>query len=116
MAALIATILRCPKLSAVKNLKTLRDVGTLINKVGNIELSRQIVELQGETLELIQENYRLKDENRTLKEELSAHNELTFRDNFYWRGDDVQTSQPNPTKCCTTVGNGFMLTNIPGYS
>ena len=27
----------------------------------------------------------------------------------------VQTYQPDPTKCCTTVGNGFLLRNIPGY-
>jgi len=60
---------------------TMKDVAGLIQKIDNMELRRRAVELQ-------QQVYDLVTENRALKDRLATRDQLTFRKDSYWKGDE----------------------------
>src|SRR6266536_3321393 len=69
-------------------LDTLKDAVVLIQKADNIELNRTILNLQTQVFELV-------EENRALKDKLVVRDQLSHRQNAYWKGDDG----PYCTRC-----------------
>lgn len=66
---------------------TLKETVGLIQKVDNIELYKRMLELQTQAVSLV-------DENKALKEKITTRDELTFKKNSYWRGDDGPFCSP----------------------
>jgi hypothetical protein len=62
-------------------IETVKDVAVLVQKADNIDLLKRILELQ-------QQVYEVVNENHGLKERLATRDQLTFRKNSYWRGDE----------------------------
>lgn len=62
-------------------LDTLKEAVGLIQKVDNIDLYKQMLELQTQVIALF-------EENRTLKDRLATRDQLTFKKNAYWMGDE----------------------------
>ena len=60
---------------------TLKEAVVLIQKADNIELNRTILALQTEVFGLL-------EENRGLKAKIATHEQLSWRKNSYWIGDD----------------------------
>ncbi len=60
---------------------TLKETVGLIQKVDNIDLYQKMLELQTQTVALV-------EENRALRDRLAVRDQLAFRRNAYWRGDD----------------------------
>lgn len=85
-------------------LDTVKDVVTLMQKVDNIELIRRMLELQTQVV-------ALNEENLALKERLTTQEQLSFRDNFYWRGDDG----PFCSSCWDDKAKLVRIHKTPGY-
>jgi hypothetical protein len=62
-------------------LDNLKDIAGVITKVGNVDQVKLLVETQ-------QQVYELMEENRRLKERLETRENLSFKKNSYWRGND----------------------------
>lgn len=62
-------------------LGTMKEVGELIVKADNIDLMRRLFDAQTQVAALY-------EENRALKERLVVRDQLVFRQNTYWRGED----------------------------
>lgn len=94
---------------------TLKDLAGLAQKAGSMDLYRQAVELMQQVTEQQQQITLLNDKVNSLTEQLRLRDEMTFRDNAYWKLDstgpfcsrcfeaDVKVirlhgSQPNSTK------------------
>lgn len=69
-------------------IETVKDVAVLVQKLDNMDLVKRLVELQEQVYEVVAENRDLKDRNRILEEKLTTREELAFRKNSYWKGDD----------------------------
>ena len=67
---------------------TVKDVAFLIQKTDNVDLLRRAVELQQQVYALVDENRPLQDQVRVLKHKLSTRDEMAFRKNAYWKGDE----------------------------
>ena len=67
---------------------TVKDIGVLIQKIDNLELLKRMVELQEQVYALVSENRDLKEANRGLSEKLQTREQMQFRQNAYWRGDE----------------------------
>lgn len=68
-------------------LDTLKETVGLIQKVDNIELYRRMLDLQAQVQALV-------DDNRSLKERLAIRDQLSFRENSYFRGDEGPYCSP----------------------
>jgi hypothetical protein len=86
-------------------IETVKDVAGLIQKYDNIELIRRVVELQEQVYDLV-------TENRTLKDRLTTRDQLVFRKNSYWRGDDG----PFCSQCWDGEGRLVRLHVSPGLT
>lgn len=60
---------------------TAKDLMSIVQKLDNIELQRKAISLQ-------QELYDLQEEVRVLRERLANREQLSFRRNAYWRGEE----------------------------
>lgn len=67
---------------------TVKELGILIQKIDNLDLIKRMVELQQQVYALDAENRELKDANRALKERFSEREQMVFRKNSYWKGDE----------------------------
>ena len=67
---------------------TVKDVAVLIQKLDNIDIVKRVLELQQQVFDLFEENRTLKDDNRALKDRLTTREQLMFKGNAYWKGDD----------------------------
>jgi regulator of replication initiation timing len=72
----------------MKITETVKDLASLVQKMGNLEMAKQIVDLQSQIIDLVEENHQLRDENRRLKERATTQEQLLVRKNSYWRGSD----------------------------
>ncbi|MBZ5638008.1 MAG: SIKE family protein [Acidobacteriia bacterium] len=66
-------------------LDALKDAGQLAKGLASIEDKQKLLDLQVAALEIAQRNAQLEQENRELREKLRIRDELTFRENVYWR-------------------------------
>jgi len=81
-----------------------KDAVKLVQKIGNIELSRKILDLQSEAIELIEQS-KLKDEKITkLKNALKVKGKMVCKDSAYYLTDDKGKIIDGPfcTKCFDT--------------
>lgn len=69
-------------------IETVKDIGVLVQKLDNMELVKRLVELQEQIYEVVTENRDLKERVRGLQEQLAMREQLVFRKNAYWTGDD----------------------------
>jgi hypothetical protein len=67
---------------------TVKDVATLVQKFDNMDLIKRMIELQQQVHELVTENLQTKEENRIFKEKLTTREQLVFKKNAYWHGED----------------------------
>jgi hypothetical protein len=67
---------------------TVKEMGTLIQKLDNLDLLKRMVELQEQVSTLVTENRDVRDENRVLRDRLSTRDQMAFRDNAYWKGEE----------------------------
>lgn len=79
---------------------TVTAVVGLVQKYDNLELQSRALDLQKEVHALYDENRDLKDENRDLKERLARREQLTFKNNTYWIGEEG----PYCSRCSDTDG------------
>ena len=84
--------------------ETVKEVAGLIQKYDNVDLIKRVVELQ-------QQVYDLVNENRVLKEHLATRDQLVFRKNAYWKGDDG----PLCSRCWDAEGIPVRMTVRVGY-
>lgn len=66
-------------------IENIKSVASVLQKADNIELYRKILDLQYEAMELVQQNNDLKIQITELKDKLSTQENLTFRNNKYWK-------------------------------
>jgi len=66
-------------------LETVKDVATLVQKAGNIELYQKISELQVQIMSVLEENHSIKSQVRDLTKRLEFQGTLEFRGNMYFR-------------------------------
>lgn len=62
----------------------IKSIAGTIQKIGNIDLHKQILGLQAQVMDLLEENRNLKEENAALKKKMSIEGELSFRNDAYW--------------------------------
>ena len=67
---------------------TLKALGTLVQKLDNLELLKRMVELQEQVFSLVTENQELRRESQRLSEQLAQRDQVEFRQNSYWKGDE----------------------------
>lgn len=65
-----------------------KELASLIKKVGDIEMYRQIVELEGEIIELTRTNRSLEESNSSLQKQLQLRSKMLFKQPFYFQEDD----------------------------
>ena len=74
---------------------TLKDVVNIAQKIGNIELQKQILSLQSDALKLVDENTNLRQEVATLKEVTKIKGAIRFWDGEYFlKNDDGSEDGP----------------------
>jgi hypothetical protein len=91
---------------------TVKDVAFLVQKVDNIEIVKRVLELQDQVFELVEENRDLKEQTRLLKERLATREQMTFRKNAYWKGDDG----PFCPQCFDAAGLSMRMLKSPGFA
>ena len=69
-------------------IETMKDIGVLVQKLDNMDLVKRLVELQEQIYAVVSENRDVKEENRALREKLNTREQLVFRKNAYWKGDE----------------------------
>jgi hypothetical protein len=62
-----------------------KDVVTVAQKAGNIELMNKLMDVQMEMVRLTEENRDLRTHIRELEEQRTIEGQLTFRNNQCWR-------------------------------
>ena len=67
---------------------TLKELGTLVQKLDNLELLKRMVELQEQVFSLVTENQELRRESQRLSEQLAQRDQMEFRQNSYWKRDE----------------------------
>ena len=67
---------------------TLKELVTLVQKLDNLELLKRMVELQEQVFSLVTENQELRRESQRLSEQLAQMDQMEFRQNSYWKGDE----------------------------
>ena len=77
-------------------LDNIKSIASTVQKIGNIELYRQILDLQSEAMGLLEQKAALEEENRSLREKLQVRSELKFEHNAYWRRDPESGSEEGP--------------------
>jgi regulator of replication initiation timing len=65
-------------------LENARDALSLVQKLGNLELYKQLLDLNKELVDVVQENMTLHTRVKELEDSLSIKDALVFRDNHYW--------------------------------
>lgn len=81
-------------MSIVDNIK---DVVSVVQQAGNLELYQKLLDLQRDALGLVEENFALKKENNTLRETDKLESELVAENSAYWRG--AEKVGPYCTRC-----------------
>src|SRR4030095_16349621 len=70
--------------------ENVKEVADLVQKVGNLDLSKRIIELEREIIELTHENWELKKDNKELGEMLQLKVKMNFKTPFWFmEGDSV---------------------------
>jgi len=69
-------------------IETVKDIAVLVQKLDNMELVKRLVELQEQVYAVVTESRDVKEQNRNLQERLNTREQLTFRKNAYYRGED----------------------------
>jgi hypothetical protein len=69
-------------------METAKEIASIAQKIDNIDLVKRIMELQEQVFAQVDENRNLKEEVRALKARLETRDQMVFRRNSYWRGDD----------------------------
>jgi hypothetical protein len=90
---------------------TVKDVVLMVQKVDNIDLVKRILEMQQQVFTLVEENRDLKDKNRALQETLTTREQMVFRKNAYWKGDDG----PFCPQCFDAGGLAMRMLITPGF-
>jgi hypothetical protein len=70
---------------------TIKELASTAQKVGQIELYRQILDLQGQALELAEDRARLRSELEAIRQSADVRVRLLFHDNRYWLRRDGAT-------------------------
>jgi hypothetical protein len=92
---------------------TFKDVATLVNKAGSMELYQKIVELQTQVMGVLEENHALRNQLREASERLRFQMLLEFRGNMYWARDgDGNESGPYCSKCWDADTKAIRLQRI----
>lgn len=86
-------------------IETLKDTISVIQKADNLDLYKRMLELQTQVFALV-------EENRTLHERLAMKEKLSFRDNYYWIGDEGPYCSP----CWDGAGKLVRIHKKKGYN
>jgi hypothetical protein len=86
----------------------LRETVSLVQKVDNLELYRQIISLQLEVMALV-------EENRSLKRRLELSEQLVLKDNAYWRKDGDRPDIPFCMRCWDSESKLIRLVVTTGF-
>jgi regulator of replication initiation timing len=92
-------------------IETVKDIGVLVQKLDNMDLVKRLVELQEQVYDVVTENRDLKEQNRTLQETLTTREQLTFRKNSYWNGQEG----PFCSRCWDADGQLVRLHTQQGF-
>jgi hypothetical protein len=84
--------------------KTVKELASLLQKMGNVDMLRQMVALQQQVTDLV-------EENRLLKQQASNRKHATFKDNSYWISEDG----PFCSSCLDCNGKLVRLHKRPRY-
>jgi hypothetical protein len=76
-----------------------KDAATIAQKANNFELYKLLLDVQKESLDLVEENRKLKEEIRSLKDNSYINETLIFKNNCYFKKDDVELNEPYCSKC-----------------
>lgn len=98
-------------------IRDIKDVASIVQKAGNIDLYKRILDLQAEALEMLEQNSELKNQINELKAKLSTKEKLIFKNSKYYF-DETGPSHKGPfcTKCWDTEGKLVNLQdNYSGY-
>ncbi len=91
----------------------IREIVTLVQQIGNIDLYKRIVDLQADAVNLEQENLRLREQVANLEKKWEIQEDLAFRDNMYWRssgeGPYCVPCWDNHRKLMRMAGNGDLF-------
>ncbi|HSL22953.1 MAG TPA: hypothetical protein VK886_15580 [Vicinamibacterales bacterium] len=90
---------------------TVKDVALLVQKLDNMDLLKRMVELQEQVFELVNENREIREQNRVLSEKLMTREQMSFRKNSYWRGEEG----PFCSRCFDAEGLAVRMLKQPGY-
>lgn len=66
----------------------MKDVVSLVQKIDNMELYKELITLQQEIYNLFIENQDLKEKIKDLEDKQKIQDELTYKENAYWRNTD----------------------------
>jgi hypothetical protein len=78
-------------MSIVTNVKEMADI---IQKLGNLDLSKRIIELEREIFELTHENWELKKDKAELEQKLQFSKTMTFKEPFWYSEGDAVPACP----------------------
>jgi hypothetical protein len=93
-------------------LDTIKEVASIAQQIDNLELVKRIMELQQQVFAQQDENRALIEEVRTLRAKLETRDQLAFRKNAYWRGEEG----PFCSRCFDAEGLVVRLIVQQGYS
>jgi hypothetical protein len=92
---------------------SLRSAVSLVQRSDNPELLAALANAQGQLLAIQATVFALLDENRELKQRLTTQQQLTFRKNAYWVGDN---EGPYCSRCWDAENKLVRLHLRQGYS
>jgi hypothetical protein len=99
----------------VSVLDTAKEVVSLVQKIDNIELYREILALQAEIQKLYGENLALNEQITTLKEKLRIKGALRFHDSNYFLVQDNGTEDGPFCSTCQDVDGKLVRLARSGY-
>jgi len=76
-----------------------KELGTFLQKAGNIELYNKLIAIQEKDLKIMDKNIKFKEEVFELKENLKIKGQLKYEDNAYWQIEGKEKRDPFCPKC-----------------
>lgn len=77
----------------------LKDAVSIAQKADNIELYRILLDAQKDSMDLLEENRNLKEKIRKLKDNSAINKALIFKNNCYFKKEDIELDEPYCSKC-----------------
>jgi hypothetical protein len=92
--------------------EALKDVVTVADRLRDAELKHRLADVQVECAKLAEENARMRQELINLRAQVQTRQEMTFRDNVYWRTSKGEDEGPYCPKCLDGSNRAARMTNM----